>query len=158
MSVVLDALREGRTQRDAFKQAAERLNRTPGACALRWNGRLRKTYCQEIENARRDGQKRTVSTAKQPTPAVPVNSSIAIKETLEFLQRFDRAYQGLRDRAQALVGQRDRLRARVDELEQQVKAQASTDILLSPEPDQLQQDAQLVTQIAVRAWKILDRK
>src|SRR5690625_3940038 len=50
---VLHYIRSGKTQLDAFKEAAEKLSRTPAACGFRWNSSLRKNYLEEIEAAKK---------------------------------------------------------------------------------------------------------
>ncbi len=50
--VVLRHIREGSTQVKAFKEAADKLNRTYTACGFRWNKELRKVYQNAIDIAK----------------------------------------------------------------------------------------------------------
>lgn len=50
--VCLRYIREGSTQLLAFDEASEKLERTPSACAFRWNNVLRKNYEQAIKIAK----------------------------------------------------------------------------------------------------------
>lgn len=50
-STVLDYIKSGKTQLQAFEVVAEKLNRSPDACGFRWNGVLRKKYKNEIAEA-----------------------------------------------------------------------------------------------------------
>ena len=50
--IVLRHIRNGRTQLEAFKQAAEALSRTPAACGYRWNATIRKQHMDAIELAK----------------------------------------------------------------------------------------------------------
>lgn len=148
--LVLDAIREGRTQLEAFQKAAEHLQRTPGACGFRWNGRLRRTYRNELEDAKRERKTKVKTPTQTRTLPLRVDSSIVMKDAVEFLKGISREYQELRDRIQTLTNERDRLQARVEELEQNSKT-----VNLSSTPEQIQQDAQLLAQIAIRARKLL---
>lgn len=49
---VLDYIRKGKTQLEAFKDVGERLSRTGAACGFRWNATIRKLYEKEIEEAK----------------------------------------------------------------------------------------------------------
>lgn len=52
VETILHYIRSGKTQLEAFKEAAEKLSRTPAACGFRWNSSLRKNYLKEIEAAK----------------------------------------------------------------------------------------------------------
>lgn len=58
--VVLEAMRNGTTQLEAFQIVAEQTNRTPGSVGFRWNNTVRKTASKEIEIIKR-GQKRNTN-------------------------------------------------------------------------------------------------
>lgn len=47
---VLDFLKDGKTQKEAFSEAAHSIGRTPGACSFRWNNKLKKNLNMEEEN------------------------------------------------------------------------------------------------------------
>lgn len=51
-NIVLEAIKAGKTQLEAFKEASVRLKRTSGACGFRWNATLRKRYENEINIAK----------------------------------------------------------------------------------------------------------
>ncbi|MFB9328353.1 hypothetical protein ACFFSY_20680 [Paenibacillus aurantiacus] len=50
--IVLEYIREGRTQLGAFDAVGERLGRTSAACGFRWNSEVRKQYAEEIKQAK----------------------------------------------------------------------------------------------------------
>ncbi|MBT2710498.1 hypothetical protein [Bacillus sp. ISL-47] len=50
--VVLGYIRKGGTQLQAFKKVGKQLSRTSAACGFRWNAKVRKNYCMEIESAK----------------------------------------------------------------------------------------------------------
>lgn len=50
--IILRYIREGKTQLEAFKEAAERLSRTAAACGFRWNATLRRQYNDAIISAK----------------------------------------------------------------------------------------------------------
>jgi prespore-specific regulator len=68
---VLRHIREGSTQLSAFDEAADRLERTSGACGFRWNSEVRKRYEDEIRQAK--AARKEVKAAK-PKPEVVVVS------------------------------------------------------------------------------------
>ena len=51
---VLQYIREGKTQLEAFKKVAETLSRTPAACGFRWNATIRKQYVEDIQLAKQE--------------------------------------------------------------------------------------------------------
>ena len=83
--VVLHHIREGSTQLEAFRQAAEGLDRTPAACGFRWNAEVRKEYSGEIEIAR-DHRKSSVEQQTAPSTVAEedsINSAITLLEQLK---------------------------------------------------------------------------
>ncbi|RYG74069.1 RsfA family transcriptional regulator [Lentibacillus lipolyticus] len=54
---VLQYIRAGKTQLEAFKDVAEQLSRTSAACGFRWNASIRRQYSNEIELAKEDRKK-----------------------------------------------------------------------------------------------------
>lgn len=49
---VLNYIRTGKTQLDAFQEVGKQLSRTGAACGFRWNATVRKLYEKEIEEAK----------------------------------------------------------------------------------------------------------
>lgn len=64
VNTVLQYIREGKTQLEAFKKVAEHLSRTPAACGFRWNATLRKQYTEEIQQAKEKRGKRSKTPEK----------------------------------------------------------------------------------------------
>lgn len=54
--IVLDAVKSGGTQLEAFERAAVALNRTKQACGFRWNKTLRLQYNQALQTIRNKPQ------------------------------------------------------------------------------------------------------
>lgn len=52
VKIVLEYIRTGKTQLDAFKEAAKQLSRTAAACGFRWNATVRKLHEEEINEAK----------------------------------------------------------------------------------------------------------
>src|SRR5690625_1313196 len=50
--IVLENMRHGRTQLEAFKQAGDALLRTAAACGFRWNATVRKKHMEAITRAK----------------------------------------------------------------------------------------------------------
>lgn len=57
-NVVLQYIREGGTQLEAFAEVGRRLSRTAAACGFRWNSYVRKQYKEEIEQAKQERKTR----------------------------------------------------------------------------------------------------
>lgn len=55
---VLQYIREGKTQLEAFKDVGEKLSRTAAACGFRWNKTLRHQHIEGIEQAKQSSKKR----------------------------------------------------------------------------------------------------
>lgn len=51
--IVIQAVQNGRTQLEAFEEAAHVLNRTKQACGFRWNKTLRTQYGQMLDSVRK---------------------------------------------------------------------------------------------------------
>lgn len=51
--IVIQTVQNGRTQLEAFEEAAAVLNRTKQACGFRWNKTLRHQYGQMLNNVRK---------------------------------------------------------------------------------------------------------
>lgn len=51
--IVISNVQNGRTQLEAFEQAAQQLNRTKQACGFRWNKTLRTQYGQVLNSVRK---------------------------------------------------------------------------------------------------------
>lgn len=81
--IVLRHIRHGKTQLEAFAQAASALSRTAAACGFRWNASLRKQYEDAIDlakNARLDKKSELVH-------AVDENGYQTIDETISMLEK-----------------------------------------------------------------------
>lgn len=57
--VVLEAIRNGTTQLEAFEIVAGQTHRTPGSVGFRWNNSVRKTASKEIEIIKREQKRNT---------------------------------------------------------------------------------------------------
>jgi RsfA family transcription factor len=69
--VVLDEVRAGGTQQDAFHRAGNVLSRTARACAFRWNNEIRPHFKEELKVAVREGR---FATGKIRSMRVPEHS------------------------------------------------------------------------------------
>lgn len=86
--MVLYHMKEGKTQLEAFKEAAEKLARTPAACGYRWNASLRKKYTEDIAHI-----KRSSPTGRESTSENTVNSEEehTIERAISILKKFKMA-------------------------------------------------------------------
>ncbi|MCP3026221.1 RsfA family transcriptional regulator [Halobacillus sp. A5] len=80
---VLQYIREGHTQLEAFQEVARQLNRTPAACGFRWNATVRKNYQKDIRQAK---QERTQHRHALTTSALSKNTSISLDDAILFLK------------------------------------------------------------------------
>ncbi|MFC7061310.1 RsfA family transcriptional regulator [Halobacillus seohaensis] len=80
---VLQHIREGHTQLEAFQEVARQLNRTPAACGFRWNATVRKNYQKDIREAK---QERTTHRSTLATTNLEKNSSISLDDAILFLK------------------------------------------------------------------------
>lgn len=51
--IVIQSVQNGKTQLEAFAEAAQQLNRTKQACGFRWNKTLRQQYGQMLNSVRK---------------------------------------------------------------------------------------------------------
>lgn len=86
--IVLRHIRQGKTQIEAFKQAADTLSRTSAACGFRWNATLRKNYVQAIEMAKYDRKtKRNVQEiTEEESEHETIDSVISMLEKMRNLE------------------------------------------------------------------------
>lgn len=59
---VLQYIKNGNTQLEAFKEVASKLGRTPAACGFRWNATIRKQYEEAIQYAKEERKKMSSKT------------------------------------------------------------------------------------------------
>ena len=64
-NVVLEYIRTGGTQLEAFAEVGRRLSRTAAACGFRWNSYVRKQYKEEIEQAKQERKTKKKETASE---------------------------------------------------------------------------------------------
>jgi len=85
---VLQYIRNGNTQLEAFKEVARNLSRTPAACGFRWNATIRKQYDREIQEAK-EKRKKISSDALRvlQTNHHPDSKKHAIESAIELLEK-----------------------------------------------------------------------
>ncbi|TJY41325.1 hypothetical protein E5161_12935 [Cohnella pontilimi] len=64
---VLEFVKGGKPQLQAFQSAAKKLNRTSGACSFRWNAVIRAHYESELKEAKLEAKNNKASTDKKNT-------------------------------------------------------------------------------------------
>lgn len=80
---VLRHIRNGRTQLEAFKQAAEALSRTPAACGFRWNATIRKQHIDAVDLAKNSRKQ----TNKDDLISLDKNDQEMIASTIGVLEK-----------------------------------------------------------------------
>src|SRR5690625_1773424 len=137
---VLRHIREGSTQLNAFEEVGDALNRTSAACGFRWNAEVRNKYIHAIDLAKRQRKERKRAEAKQgrkrPSISVPVTSDesslimepeeqteLTMDNVIQFLQSFQKNYYAsnqLRNRAEKMQEENDKLREQISDLEREL--------------------------------------
>lgn len=80
---VLRHIRNGRTQLEAFKQAADALSRTPAACGFRWNATIRKQHLDAVDLAKNNRKQAN----KQDLISLDKNDQEMIASTIDVLEK-----------------------------------------------------------------------
>lgn len=167
--LILQQIRSGGTQLEAFQAAAGRLGRTAAACGFRWNSVVRKSYEPEIADARKMRKsKEHVRVVKENSrkhaeiaPAMPLQQVEGEAERLissdpgqhiasmvqgiaQLISRhagewLEPVQQLVRERNQ-LAGAAERLAAKLNQLQQ--------------EHDQMKEDYQTIVEIMERARRM----
>lgn len=97
--VVLDYIRSGKTQLQAFEKVSEALGRTAAGCGFRWNSTVRHNYVKEIEAAKiirfSLKEKRKI---KEPKDIVRLNNNgeISIENIIISLNNIKREYEEMK--------------------------------------------------------------
>ncbi|MNH75607.1 Prespore-specific transcriptional regulator RsfA [compost metagenome] len=97
---VLDCLRNGQTQLEAFKIVAEGLKRTEAACGFRWNSTVRKQYGDQIKEAKAIGRKnkpKVASVEIKKNEAITIGSVEEPAQPNSFDQLFDTVIEGMKE-------------------------------------------------------------
>lgn len=153
--IVIDHIRIGSTQLTGFRHAAEKLGRTPGACAFRWNSVVRQNFRAQIEDAKQFRKARP--TARRTEPAQPdvetVSSASAMREAITFLRDFEAEHLRIQHENEQLRSERDELLSRVKALE--ISSGPSSQMGIAPE--QLRDDTQALIGIMNRARMMLEK-
>lgn len=105
---VLDYIRQGRTQLQAFETVGLKLNRTANACGYRWNTEGRKHYQDAIEQAKKE-RKEKMNQARS-TASAP---SITLQDCILFLQ----SLKSSRMESEQRLKENDSLKQKNDELQ-----------------------------------------
>ena len=84
---VLNYIKDGKTQMEAFRDVAEQLSRTSAACGFRWNATIRKDYHEAIDQAKADRKKgirndRPLQVSYDPNKAT-IDSAIGLLERMK---------------------------------------------------------------------------
>ncbi|AMQ20061.1 RsfA family transcriptional regulator [Geobacillus sp. JS12] len=125
-NVVLQYIREGGTQLEAFAEVGRRLSRTAAACGFRWNSCVRKQYKEEIEQAKQERKMRKKETPSakesegQAKVETAVKSHLSWAEVLAFLQAEEQKARDARrtaDENRALKNDMEQLQQMVTKLQ-----------------------------------------
>jgi len=91
--VVLANVRDGKTQLEAFQEAAERLGRTPQACGFRWNSVVRKQYEAQLMEAKQNKKSSKESESTKTINSDPFTTlTIAIEQASQAYNQLQKDY------------------------------------------------------------------
>ncbi|WP_445613909.1 RsfA family transcriptional regulator [Geobacillus sp. YF-1] len=130
-SVVLQYIREGNTQLEAFAEVGRRLSRTAAACGFRWNSCVRKQYKEDIELAKqeRKRRKKEVAAIKESGGRAKVEAEgkqhLSWPDVLAFLQAEEQKAREARraaDENRALKNDMEQLQQMVTKLQMEKEA------------------------------------
>lgn len=108
--IVLRYIRNGKTQLEAFKEAAKELSRTAAACGFRWNATIRKQHLEAIHLAKQN-RKQTKSTqiTTNPDEEVTLETAILLLEKIKDNVTINHTAQPQHEQIQHLIMENDRL-------------------------------------------------
>src|SRR5699024_8189832 len=92
--IVLQHIRNGKTQLEAFKQAGEKLSRSSAACGFRWNATIRKHHSEAVELAKSQRKQHNVEETKMENvkEEKTIESVIFLLEKFRDQTSFDKRY------------------------------------------------------------------
>ena len=150
--VVLQHLREGRTQLQAFEEVGKRLSRTASACGFRWNSTVRKKYASDIKKAK--VQRKEIERSHPNLPAAIIPSSlhkekdeIPFQTVIDFLQRLYQRAERSTDIESSV--------AKIKELEMIILDLTNKNEKLESNLKTIQEDYQRLLEIMERARKMV---
>jgi RsfA family transcription factor len=150
--VVLQHLREGRTQLQAFEEVGKRLSRTASACGFRWNSTVRKKYALDIKTAKVQRKEIKRSHPNLPATMTPTSlheekDEIPFQTVIDFLQR-------LYQRAERSTDIQSSV-AKIKELEKIIFDLTNKNEKLESNLKTIQEDYQRLLEIMERARKMV---
>ncbi|WP_077309789.1 hypothetical protein [Terribacillus halophilus] len=86
-NTVLDYIQEGKTQLDAFRDVAVKLNRTGAACGFRWNASLRQYYQTDIEIAKQNRKQQSAEPTPEAAPKKAGKDSVSLEAAIDLLEK-----------------------------------------------------------------------
>ena len=84
---VLQYIKNGNTQLEAFKEVAAKLVRTPAACGFRWNATIRKQYESAIRQAKEERKKVSSQALRALQAGEEVLEKNAIESAIQLLEQ-----------------------------------------------------------------------
>jgi len=152
-NTVLQYIREGNTQLNAFEEVGEKLNRTSAACGYRWNAELRKQYKDEIEAAKKERNNRKKSSRPRvessPVQNLSIDDCITFLKSLSFQKHQD--LELLKNQNKELKMQYQELKSKNEELNKKFET-------LSKNQKRIQEEYQMIVQILSKASKMKEDK
>lgn len=96
--VVLQKVRNGGTQLDAFAEVGKKLHRTPGSCAFRWNAVVRKKEIKSFKQAKQERIERHLKARK----IVTIDT---FQEVVQLLKQQESFYNEIKEKVKNLMEQ-----------------------------------------------------
>ncbi|QHS22153.1 RsfA family transcriptional regulator [Virgibacillus sp. MSP4-1] len=124
---VLQFIRDGRTQLEAFEEVARQLSRTSAACGFRWNATVRKQYDQEILLAKKERRKKASPKASEESSASQ-EQPFEFDEAIDLLKKIKQTYETstsssdiVDERMQEIARENEILRKKIEKYEEALR-------------------------------------
>jgi prespore-specific regulator len=123
---VIQHIREGSTQLNAFEEVGEKLNRTAAACGFRWNSNVRKKYRADIllakqirQEARNTRKSHDRSISTQALVQYGVESQLSINAVISFLKDMRNTYHQMKTQIKQLKKKLEQTSSTLNDLHQE---------------------------------------
>jgi prespore-specific regulator len=125
---VLEYVRNGKTQGEAFKAASEKLTRTAAACGFRWNSEVRKHYEDELKQAKQEKKSRRSESNQTPIQSFTATSTATVNTDQDPFEALNKALDTAREAYRKLQRDYDKLRRENAKLEKKLAENNSPNI------------------------------
>ncbi|MBP3966545.1 RsfA family transcriptional regulator [Paenibacillus lignilyticus] len=139
-NIVIKHIRNKSTQLAGFAEAAELLGRTESACGFRWNSEVRKSYLNEIKEAKLErNQIQRASVSKQVTIAAIDEQDIKLTITDQIVELARRQQKIIENMAKQIAELKEEIRIKNEQQQLNKKSEAMNEVTLKEDFDTMLQ-------------------